>query len=364
MSNIVTINEGAGSKPRNKGEWSKIYAVGAALASGRINTRFVSTKDEDYRISGFVIHARSAKLMLSIDGGQVSTTRDDRSSGILRTDRDWLSEVCSQLLNEIMTEKPVGSFNSATGDLILQKLGIGKEFQSNGRQDLRINVRDLQSGNDEELTVFVKSWMGASPTLLNASNATIIRYQILTQRRDLKNLGAQDLSPAELVQHVIRRGWSVKFDSMNEKLHKNLEDIDPALPEFMASALFSSYSGIDRDVENVVSETITKDPLEMGLYGLQGRFVNAFDLLLQEVCAGMTATKKSTRKIEQRLGVIEVDKAGVSRLIEIISNSRFKSYLYSNSKFDSPSRMKFDYGYLIEKDGKMFLDLNFQIRLK
>jgi hypothetical protein len=151
---------------------------------------------------------------------------------------------------------------------------------------------------------------------------------------------------------------------MNEKLQENLEGIDPELPKFMASALFSSFSGIDRDVENVIRATIEQDPLGLVLSGLQDRFIKSFDLLLQEVCAGMTATKKSIRKTEQRLGIIEVDKAGVPRLIEIISNSEFESYLYSNSKFDSPSRKKFNYGYLIEIDGKIFLDLNFQIRLK
>ena len=358
------FNESERSKPRNKGEWSKIYAFSVALASGRINTRFVSTKDADYRISGFVIHAQSAKLMLSIDRSQVVTTRHDQSSPIFSTDRSWLSEACSQLLNELMTERPVGSFNSDIGELILQKLGIEKEFQSNGRQDLRIIVRDLLSGNDEELTVFVKSWMGASPTLLNASNATNIRYQILTQRPELKNPESQSSSPTELVQMVVSHGWPVKFDSMNDKLQENLEGIDPELPKFMASALFSSYSGIDRDVENVIRATIEQDPLGLGLSGLQDRFIKSFDLLLQEVCAGMTATKKSIRKTEQRLGIIEVDKAGVPRLIEIISNSEFESYLYSNSKFDSPSRKKFNYGYLIEIDGKIFLDLNFQIRLK
>jgi hypothetical protein len=360
----MTSSEGARSKARNKGEWSKIYAIAAALASGRINTRFVSTKDVDYRISGFEIHAPSAKLMLSIDGVEVTTSRHDLSSAVCRTDRSWLTEACSQLLNEIMTERPLGSFKSVTGDSILQKLGIGNEFQSNGRQDLRIIVRDLLSGSDQELSVFVKSWMGASPTLLNASNATNFRYQILTQRHNLKDLQLSNLSAAELVQLVIRHRWPVKLDTMNEKLQKNLEKIDPALPQFIASALFTSYSGIDRDVENVVRETIEKDPLNMGLSGLQDRFIEAFDLLLQEVCSGMTATKKSSRKIEQRLGVIEVDKAGVPRLIEIISNSKYESYLYSTSRFDSPSRTKFKYGYLIEVDSKVFLDLNFQIRLK
>jgi hypothetical protein len=364
MKKIVAFNESGRSQPRNKGEWSKIYAICACLASGRINTRFVSTIDEDYRVSGFVIKAQTAKLFLSIEGSQVLTSRQEKDHNARRIDRVWLAEACSQLLSEVMDERPVGSFNSSTGDSILQELGIEEKFQSNGRSDLQIIVRDLLSGKDEELTVFVKSWMGASPTLLNASNSTNIRYQILAPRRELKYSVTQNPTPAELVQLIISRGYPVEFKAMNEKFQENLEAIDPALPEFIASAVFYSNSGIDRDVESVIGATIQHDPLAMGLSGMDGRFKGAFDQLLQEICAGMTATKKLRKGIDQRMGVIEVDRTGMPRLIEIVSNSKFDSYLYSNSKFDSPSRVKFKYGQLVEIDGQLFLDLNFQIRLK
>jgi type II restriction enzyme len=102
----------------------------------------------------------------------------------------------------------------------------------------------------------------------------------------------------------------------------------------------------------------------MGLSGLENRFKNACDQMLQAMCMGMTATKKATPSSNLKLGVIEVDKSGIPRLIEILSNAQFESFLYVNSKFESPSRAKFNYGKLFKIKDELFIDLNFQVRLK
>lgn len=352
------------SQPRNKGEWSKIYALGVTLASGRIDTRFVSTNEENYRVSGFAIETSSSQTRLIIEGSHIITAGRETERRDLKTERGWLAETCGQLLSEIKTEKSIGSFVSASGDSILRKLGIREEFRSNKRRDLLVVIRDLESGVDTPMSVFVKSWLGASPTLLNASNSSNFRYQIKAPRHKFQELIELELSPSQIVQFVIDHGWETRFVSMNVQLRENLDEIDPLLSEFIASAVFTSYSGINRNFENVVKQTVQLDLLRLGLSGLENRFKNACDQMLQAMCMGMTATKKATPSSNLKLGVIEVDKSGIPRLIEILSNAQFESFLYINSKFESPSRVKFKYGRLVDIEGQLFLDLNFQIRLK
>ena len=349
---------------RNKGEWSKLYALVHVLVTGRLDAFMQTGAQNEYRVIGIEVGKEGELKTFEIDGDQVIVKNLEQGQSEVSISRPWLAVQCGHLIEEIMDEEKKGSYLSEVGDALVSSLSFDRMFTANTRHDVRIIVEDLQDRSVIKIEIFVKSLLGSKPTLLNSSRATNLRYRINDEISTELLCELEGLSPTALVNELVQRDIEIQFVSMDSRLRKNLESIDLQLPGFLAAALLTSYSGIDRGFENVVSQTLVLNLLGMRFKKSEEIYHQMCDRMLQEICLGMTATSNWRTSETQRRGLIEVQPDGIPRLIELWSNSQFEKYLYKASKFETPSRAKFQFGELVKLDNQVFFDLNLQIRFK
>ena len=86
--------------------------------------------------------------------------------------------------------------------------------------------------------------------------------------------------------------------------------------------------------------------------------------LLIDSALGMTPATPWTRHYDANGGYLVVRDDGEVLCYHFYDRNQTEDYLFNNTRFDYPSRSRYDYGYLYESNGETFIKLNFQIRFK
>lgn len=162
---------------------------------------------------------------------------------------------------------------------------------------------------------------------------------------------------------IIENGGVLSFDHVsNEIFASNLKNIDTAFPKFVAQMLLDFFLGKELTVSGLVNE-LTKNRAineEFGI-SLSGHELKVKNFL-DAIALGMVPSVEWDGFTKAHGGYIVVKENGDVVCYHLYNRDEFRSYLYENTKFESASSTKHDYGTLYEKDGKLFFNLNLQIR--
>lgn len=162
---------------------------------------------------------------------------------------------------------------------------------------------------------------------------------------------------------IIENGGVLSFDHIfSEAFASNLKNIDTAFPKFVAQMLIDFFLGKESTVGGLVNE-LTKNSgfnkeFGLSLSGYELKFKNFLDA----IALGMVPSVEWDGFTKAHGGYIVVKENGDVLCYHLYNRDEFRSYLYENTKFESASSTRHDYGTLYEKDEKLFFNLNLQIR--
>lgn len=348
----------------NRGEWSELYTLLKLLADGKLYAadEELERLEEIYYpiIKIFCPDERNSNIEYHINS-RVKVVDGTTGNILDEISLNDLIEAATLLLEKIKNSD--GSFSVPELSGMLNRLKAIRFRGGAGRkEDIRMVLHDINTGTQPIVGFSIKSRLGQASTLLNASRATNVIYEIKKQNgRALGSRGEGQTLRAFLSEAIID-GFSFEYAGMeSETFLENLRMIDSQFPKVISHILLNFYSGIGSNLLPLaLHELIMDNPLDLSkpkiwyTYKIKNFLVN--------VALGMVPASLWEGKFDANGGYIVVKEDGDVLCYHIYNFNEFENYLLNNTKFESPSTQRHQYGKVEDIDGKQYIRLNLQIR--
>ena len=346
----------------NKGEWSELYTFLYLLENPRlsiVNEKLEIIESNLFKILEIVTNEKKYKInqnkILKIVNDEVVN-----EYGI-----KYISEQNNILLKAILSHtKAKGSFNIDELQLLIDDLLDGKKPKGSSlvKGDLEANVLDKNYEGIVNIKYNIKSNLGSSATLLNASNNTNFIYEVKNIDDDImhecNNLdGRKKL--LDRCTFLNKNETTIEFVKVeSEVFDYNLKLIDSNLNQILAKILYLSYERNEKDIQELMS-IISNNEDDYSFYKKKiGDFSNA-------VTFGMRAGEKWDGTNEVNGGILLVEASGNIYLLDIIYFKEIvNNYIINNIKLDSPSSTRYKMFDVYKENNRYYFKLNLQIRFK
>lgn len=227
-------------------------------------------------------------------------------------------------------------------------------------------THNLHTNMTTPLGLNIKSQLGSTSTLLNASEATNIRYYVSDDMSDevLEEINNID-DHLPRMEALVNKGYSLTYSDIEHQTFKNnLLFLDCCMPRFIALCLVcdSMPNGTSK-ISDTVEIVAQQNP-----FGFTGGDVLAFyehkmKVLLLDAALGMTPAKEWKGRYDANGGYLVVRKDGEIVCYHFYNRNDVEDYLYNNTRFERGSRSRHHFGSLYRgEDGKVYIKLNLQIR--
>lgn len=346
----------------NKGEWSELYSFLYLLEKPElviVNENLEVIENNLFKILEIIFNESSYKID-STKIIKISSNGEERSC-----DKKYISKNSKLLLDKIINHaKATGSFEIEEMKPLINNLLDGKKPKgsSNVKGDLEANVSDNNLGRIVRIKYNIKSNLGKSATILNASNNTNFIYELdgaNDEIMDTCNLMSGKTKLIDRCKFLNENAIKINFKEVDSPTFDyNLKMIDSNLDQILANMLYLSYEENEKDILKLI-EKITKDNDEYAFYKKKiTDFANS-------VTFGMRAGDKWDGANEVNGGILLVDKTGEVYLLDLIYYKELvNKYLIENIKLESPSTTRYKMFEIYKDNNKYYFKLNLQIRFK
>lgn len=354
-------------KTGNKGEWSEVYALFKLLADGELCSGDANLNKIETLIYPIISiirdnvaynRAESANVVIKSVSGELIGTIPAR-------DFEYQAET---LLREIREES--GAFEVPQIMEFRKKSFVESiKAPSGEKADIMIVVHDERTGANPELGFSIKSQLGSPSTLLNASSATNFIYRLTTNIpeeaiNEINNTHSQHNRIAKIMQ----KGVNLQYTRIEPSKTRgsifecNLVNVDSSLPEIIALLLLYFYRYECPTIQGLTDILAKENPLGFNMAYHHTYYETKIKRLLMHTALGMTPTSIWNGKYQANGGYLVIRSDGEIVCYHIYNKNEFEDYLFNNTKMDSPSRQRHDYGYIYNLDGREYMKLNLQIR--
>lgn len=353
----------------NKGEWSEFYAFLKILAE-----RDVALADENLiarpgsSITFLKVYrSGQGQLTYSLDPVQVVIT-DEAGSVMAEIPTPLLAGKVVGIFEKIAAGSS-SAFSISEAETLAEMLLCNSiKAPSSDKADIVASIRDRSTGVDERAGFSVKSLVGGASTLLNAGRTTNFIYEAVGfPANKIDEVNGMDGSSKvrDRVAAIVACGGDLKFIGVNDPVFsRNLRKIDTMMPEFLAEMLLGFYGGRGSSLP-VLTDVLAQHKGFASDFGLsRSDFEFKLKQLLVSIALGMVPSKPWSGLMLAHGGYLVVKPQGELVCYHAIHRDLFLEYLFQNTKFETASTSRHDFGTLYEKDGQVLMNLNLQIRFK
>lgn len=351
----------------NKGEWSEAYVLLRLLAQGKIHA--ANENLEELQNMYFPIlkilreEVPNKQYEYNIDSDNRRIDIYYNGELVKYHSQDQFGEEADYLYTKIV-EGGNRAFAIEHTEEFLNEIGCERlAAPSSDKTDITMQIHDINTGYSPVCGFSIKSEIGNSPTLINATGATNFIYEVEgLSDEQIESINAIETRTKirDRMDRIFNEAASVKFAKVNSDVFSNnLMLIDSRLHEIVAEALVCHYKdGLITccDVINALEES---NPLN---FPARGYYTYKFKELLCCAALGMTPAKVWDGHDEANGGYIVVTSKGNVLAYHIYNRDFFKEYLMNNTKYERASTSRHGYASLYKENGKTYLKLNLQIR--
>ncbi|HOY12577.1 MAG TPA: HpaII family restriction endonuclease [Saprospiraceae bacterium] len=350
----------------NKGEWSEIYALFKLLGDTKLfagDAALNKIEQLFYPIIKIIRNESGKDYEYEISGDLVVISEGQEQ---LRFPLSKFSEQAYKLLLKI--KGSTGVFSVPDTEEFMKLVSCKSlKAKSTTKSDIRIVIHDQRINQAAELAFSIKSQIGGNSTLLNAGKTTNFIYQILgiDHHNDINRINALDSRSKikDRLEELKNIGGEIKFYSIEKEIFKNnLVLIDSLLPNILAEVVKQFYTSNLNTIEDLIAETTSKNPL-----GYDTQFSHSFyeykiKRFLTDVALGMMPSKVWNGLYDATGGYLIVKEDGEVLCYHIYNRNQFEDYLFHNTKLETASSTRHEFGKLYVEENNIFLKLNLQIR--
>jgi hypothetical protein len=240
--------------------------------------------------------------------------------------------------------------------------------KSSIKSDIRIVIHDQRTGTTPELGFSIKSQIGGASTLLNAGKTTNFIYAI--QNTDLSESQIVEINKIDSrskikdrIEEINKRSGTFMFVQTESTIFgNNLTLIDSALPKILSEIIYVFFTSGYSTTLDLVSEITKLNPLNFNLESSHPFYSYKIKRFLTDIALGMMPSKVWTGELDATGGYLVVKEDGEILCYHIYNRNEFEDYLLFNTRLETASSTRHDFGTLFKKDGKLFFKLNLQIR--
>lgn len=358
----------------NKGEWSEIYVFFYLLAQGRL---YAADKDLNklegvfYDILKIVRDEGSfGSLEFRVtDNAEIEVFRIGEDTPFCVVTQEEFEIEKNRLYDRIIEAGGEGAFCLPETETFLNSINVHTlKAKSEDKADIRIQLHDFLTGMDLLQGFSIKSRLGSPSTLLNAGNATNFVYEVVGRNMSDALMDAfNKLSKfKDKFQFLKENLCDIRYSYMdNETFNANLILLDSNLPEICAHLLklyyFNEVHECRASLRGALDYISIQNP--MGYKSKEHKFYHyKIKRLLSECAVGMLPSKVWDGRADATGGYIVVREDGEVLCYHLFNRNEFEEYLLSNTKFETASSSRYNFGTVFKKDGKYFVKLNLQVR--
>jgi hypothetical protein len=354
----------------NKGEWSEFYAFLKLLGDKKLfaaDSNLAIIQEKYFDILQVVRYeAKAGKKVYDITkpDNQIRVLTDDGVE-ITVIDSNKISSKIAGIFEKIKSETET-TFEIPLADEAMADLHCTQiKAESLQKSDIFLVIHDRISPVITEQGFSIKSMLGGPSTLLNASGATNFTFQVndLKETMDSINLIDGSSKIRERADKIYTAGAAIVFKEVeNERFRRNLRKIDTVFPEIMAEILLAYYKGNGRTISELVAN-LEENKILQSKYDLNKEdYEYKIKNFLASIALGMTPNTEWDGLTTAQGGYIIVKENGDLVCYHLYNRDEFQDYLFKNTKLETASTSRHEFGTIYEKDGKKYLKLNLQIR--
>lgn len=351
----------------NKGEWSEIYALFKLLGDKRLsagNAELEKVENLFYPIikiirieTGGNYEYEITKDLVIVSGGKEK----------LRIPVKTFTEQAVKLLSKI--KESLGAFSIPETEAFMKSVNCGTlKAKSSSKSDIKIVIHDLRINQTAELGFSIKSQLGGDSTLLNAGKTTNFVYQIYGFKgsaTEINKINAIDSRSKikDRIEQIKKLGGKLKFLSLEQDIFKNnLVLIDSLLPNILAEVVKQFFTSNLSKISSLTEEISSKNPLSYDTQFSHSFYEYKIKRFLTDVALGMMPSKVWGGVYDATGGYLIVKENGEILCYHIYNRNQFEDYLFNNTKLETASSSRHDFGKLFTYRENLYFKLNLQIR--
>lgn len=355
----------------NKGEWSEFYVFIKILAERQLlaadpdlnplegvyyPVQKVLRNEPEIERTYDLKNAEIISLTLDSNGG--TETHEFNSSDI--------NNFKDPLLQSILNGK--GSFEIAEAESMADTLRSGRiKAASTVKGDIIVVIHDYVTNLENCVEFSIKSYLGNTPTLLNASRATNFKFLLEAFNGSIDEINSIDgrSKVRDRMTTLCSQGTNFKLVDMASSVFKrNLRKLDSSMPQFVGQYLLYFFAG----KANTISDLTRIIVEEKASYDGTGELYNFEDLkykmkqLLINVALGLVPNTDWDGFIKADGGYIIIKHDGEVVCFHIYNISELGEYLFNNTKLETASTGRHKFAAVYSEGDQFFMNLNLQIR--
>ncbi|MDR0299063.1 MAG: HpaII family restriction endonuclease [Streptococcaceae bacterium] len=352
----------------NKGEWAEHYAFFKVLSDQRLTALDRDTNlmsDLYYNVIEIIRDYRKEnESRFKIQDSKVSIVNN--VGQVIRTEKiSDFTEKAKEIKSEILS----GNTGSEILDNILEfekKLGITQmKASSSDKADIVIKVHDFNTNLQPELAFSIKSQWGGAATLVNAGKTTNFIYRLIG---DLSTQDIEQFNELKKFDEKSQKLKQVLLDFENcasETFEDNLAMIDTLMSTILSEILkeyyFDSFAATGKRIATI-PELVSRVSEQHPEFRSKKHIEYKVKQYLFAVALGMTPSREWLGRYEANGGYLIVKSDGEIGIYHLINLNEFQDYLFYNTKLETASTGRHEFGFIYKEDNANKIKLNLQIR--
>ena len=357
----------------NKGEWSEIYVFLRLLEIGKLYAADADLNKMDdvfYNIINIIRKEEIGKLEFRVNrnAGTVTVINTSNNTELGTMPVAEFKAAADRLYTDITESQrnTRGAFTLENTESFLDSLGVYTlKAPSEDKADIRIRIHDINTGIESVQGFSIKSRLGGPSTLINAGRTTNFIYEVTGPIDDvvMDEFNTCSRKFKDKFDVLDQYSCDIEYIGMeNSVFEGNLMLIDGDLPEICGYMLKSYYgTGLNKVTDSLSNITET-NPLGYNLSNGHPFYSYKFKRLLSECALGMLPAKTWDGIADATGGYIIVREDGEVLCYHLFNHNEFENYLLQNTKFETASTSRHQFGLIYKESGKYYLKLNLQIR--
>lgn len=353
----------------NKGEWSEIYALFKLLGDKQLFTGDADlNKVEEifYPIIKIIRNESGGNFEYQLDGDLVIITGGKES---LRIPVITFSQQAVKLLAKI--KGSTGSFSIPEVEAFMTSINCQSlKAKATSKTDIRIVIHDQRINQNAELGFSIKSQLGGEATLLNAGRTTNFIYKIenfnptATQIKNINEIETRS-KIKDRIEQINNLGGNLNYVTLENDIFKNnLVLIDSLLPNILSEILKSFFTSNLNTIKHLSDNVNEVNPLKYDNQFAHTFYEYKIKRFLTDVALGMMPSKVWTGIYDATGGYLVVKENGEILCYHIYNRNQFEEYLFVNTKLETASSTRHEFGKVYQQNGEFYFKLNLQIRFK
>lgn len=352
----------------NRGEWSEIYALFKLLGDKQL---FLGNKDIE-KLEG-IVYPILRILRSEINGTFEYSIKDEviivsGKEEVLKVPINEFKRKAITLLERIKTNTE-RTFSVPEIEEFMQNINcFTLKASSSEKTDITIIVHDQRTNQQPTLGFSIKSQLGSPSTLLNAGKTTNFVFKI----------NGAHLSPEEMsfinsidskskimdrINAILAANGKFEFIKTEKQIFaNNLILIDSKLPEILAYIVYEFFSSNKSKIIDLTNNLSSSNPVGFDISNHHNFYEYKIKRFLTDIALGMMPSVVWTGQFDATGGYLIVKENGDVMCYHIYNKNEFEDYLFNNTKLDTASSSRHEFGIIYEEDGQLFFKLNLQIR--